>query len=198
MFKGSKVKGKRTQTVMSAFFCLCSKLTSLPKALAVVLLLAALVPSVSAQNVEYKKPAVHLNGVSVEGVDWSKRTAETKLSIEVENTGPAFKLKDLSYRLKLNDKQTGEGKYEHEISVPARSSITLDLPCSVDLSVVPGIAWGIVAGGFDLHYELETEFTLPIFPPFNPRIKTAIEGDLSLASTVQGWTAKIKDRISKE
>lgn len=183
---------------MSAFFCLCSKLTSLTNALAVVMLLLALISSVSAQNAGYKKPAVHLNGVSVEGVDWSKRAAETKLSIEVENTGPAFKLKDLSYRLKLNDKQTGEGKYEHEISVPAGSSITLDLPCTVDLSAVPGIAWGIVAGGFDLHYELETEFTLPIFPPFNPRIKTAIDGDLSLASTVQGWTAKIKDRISKE
>jgi LEA14-like dessication related protein len=183
---------------MSAFFCLCGELTRPLYALAVVMLLLALVPSVRAQSEEYKKPEVHLKGVSIEGVDWGKRTAETKLSIEVDNTGPAFKLKDLSYRLKLNDKQTGEGKYEQEISVPARSSITFDLPCTVDLSVVPGIAWGIVAGGFELHYELETEFTLPIFPPFNPRIKTAIDGDLSLASTVQGWTAKIKDRISKE
>lgn len=183
---------------MSAFFCLRGKLTTPPNALVVVALLLALGPSAVAQSVEYKKPEVHLKGVTLEGVDWSKRTAETKLSIEVDNTGPAFKLKDLSYRLKLNDKQTGEGKYEQEISVPARSSITFDLPCSVDLSAVPGIAWGIVAGGFDLHYELETEFTLPIFPPFNPRIKTAIDGNLSLASTVQGWTAKIKDQISKE
>ncbi|HXU34760.1 MAG TPA: LEA type 2 family protein [Blastocatellia bacterium] len=173
-------------------------MTARPRAIAVVILLPALVPAVRAQSVEYKKPEVHLKGVAVDGVDWSKRTAETKLAIEVENTGPAFKLKDLSYRLKLNDKQTGEGKYEQQIAVPAGSSITFDLPCTVDLSAVPGIAWGIVAGGFELHYELETEFTLPIFPPFNPRIKTAIDGDLSLASTVQGWTAKIKDRISKE
>lgn len=196
MFSVSKLPSKETQTMMSAFFCLCGKLTTPVRAAAVVMLL--LVSSVTAQSDQYKKPAVHLKGVAVEGVDWSKRTAETKLSIEVENTGPAFKLKDLSYRLKLNDKQTGEGRYEQEISVPARSSITFDLPCSIDLSVVPGIAWGIVAGGFELHYELETEFTLPIFPPFNPRIRTAIDGDLSLASTVQGWTAKIKDRISKE
>lgn len=183
---------------MSAFFCLYRKLASPPNALVVITLLIALAPSVSAQSAEYKKPEVHLKGVSVEAVDWSKRTAETKLSIEVENTGPAFKLRDLSYRLKLNDKQTGEGKYEQEITVPAAASATFDLPCTVDLSAVPGIAWGIVAGGFELHYELETEFTLPIFPPFNPRIKTAIDGDLSLVSTVQGWTAKIKDRISKE
>ena len=198
MFSVSKLPCKETQTMMSAFFCLCSKLTARPRAIAVVILLPALVPAVRAQSVEYKKPEVHLKGVAVDGVDWSKRTAETKLAIEVENTGPAFKLKDLSYRLKLNDKQTGEGKYEQQIAVPAGSSITFDLPCTVDLSAVPGIAWGIVAGGFELHYELETEFTLPIFPPFNPRIKTAIDGDLSLASTVQGWTAKIKDRISKE
>lgn len=154
-------------------------------------------PATNAQGVEYKKPAVHLKGASIEGVDWSKRTAETKLSIEIENAGPAFKLKDLNYRLKLNDTQAGEGKYEHEISVPAESSAIFELPCSVDLSAVPGIAWGIVAGGFDVHYELEIDFTLPLFPALNPRIKTAIGGDFSLASTASGWTAKIKDRMSK-
>src|SRR5437762_13740213 len=104
MFSVSKLPFKETQTMMSAFFCLCSKLTTRPGAIAVVMLLPALVPSVRAQSVGYKKPEVHLKGVAVEGVDWSKRTAETKLSIEVENTGPAFKLKELSYRLNLNDK----------------------------------------------------------------------------------------------
>jgi LEA14-like dessication related protein len=195
MSETSKPPSTETQTVVPASFCARRKAAGHTIALAVAVILFALGPAAQAQE---KKPAVSLKGVSVEGVDWSKRTAETRLSIEVENAGPAFKLKDLSYRLKLNDKQAGEGKYEQEITVPAGSSTTFDLPCSVDLSAVPGIAWGIIAGGFDVHYELETEFTLPVFLALNPRIKTAIGGDLSLASTVSGWTAKIKDRISKE
>ena len=198
MSKPSNHATKETQTTVSAFFCVRRTPAGPAVMLAVAVILLALVPAALARSPEGQTPAVHLKGVQVEGVDWSKRTAETRLSIEVENAGPAFKLKDLSYRLKLNDTQAGEGKYEQEITVPAGSSTTFDLPCSIDLATVPGIAWGIIAGGFDVHYELETEFTLPIFPPLNPRIKTAIGGDLSLVSTVQGWTAKIKDRISKE
>lgn len=197
MFEPSKLPGKKTQAAVSAFFCV--RTTPFGHAILLVVAMVLLAPVTSATpQAEYKKPAVHLKGVRVEGVDWPRRTAETKLSIEVENTGPAFKLKDLSYRLKLNDKQAGEGKYEPEITVAAGSSTTIDLPCSVDLSAVPAIAWGIIAGGFDVHYELETEFTLVVFPPFNPRIKTAIGGDLSLTATVSGWTTKIKDRMSKE
>lgn len=198
MFNSSKRARKKTQTAVSAFFCARRRQAGRASVLAVAVILLSLVPAAQAQTVEDKKPAVHLKGVRVESVDWKKRTAETKLSIEVENPGPAFKLKDLAYRLKLNDKQAGEGKYEQEITVPAKSSAMLDLPCSVDLSAMPGIAWGIIAGGFDVHYELEAEFTLPIFPTFSPRIKTAIGGDISLASTVQGWTAKIKERISRD
>lgn len=184
---------KKTQTGLSAFFCA----RRIP-ALTLVIVLIALATVARAQAVADKKPDVHLKSVSVERLDWGKRTAETKLSIVVNNSGPAFKLKDLSYRLKLNETVAGEGKYGQDISVPAESSASFDLPCSVDLSVAPGIAWGIVAGGFEVHYELETEFTLPILPGLSPRLKTAIGGDLSLASTVSGWTAKIKERISKE
>jgi LEA14-like dessication related protein len=165
-------------------------------ALAATLLLS-LATTGHAQAVESRKPVVHLKGVSVERLDWSKRTAETKLSIIVENSGPGFRIKDLSYRLKLNDTLAGEGKYDREINIPPGTSTTVDLPCTVDLSAAPGIAWGIVAGGFEVHYELDTEFTLPILPVLSPRIKTAIDGELSLASTVSGWTAKIKERISK-
>lgn len=147
---------------------------------------------------EENKPAVHLKGVSIKAVDWNNRTAETELSIAIDNPGPAFKLKDLSYRLKLNDKQAAEGKYDKDIEVPANSSATFELPCSVDLSALPGVAWAVVAGGFDVHYELETEFTVPLFASLSPRIKTSIGGDLSLAGTVSGWTARIKERIASK
>jgi len=85
-----------------------------------------------------------------------------------------------------------------DIEVPANSSATFELPCSVDLSALPGVAWAVVAGGFDVHYELETEFTVPLFASLSPRIKTSITGDLSLAESVSGWTARIKERMASK
>jgi len=183
---------------MSAFFCVRGKLIArcAPRIIAAVLL--AVVLSTQTRAFDENKPTVHLKGVSVKTVDWNNRTAETELSISIDNPGPAFKLKDLSYRLKLNDKQAAEGKYDKEIEAPAHSSAAFDLPCTVDLSALPGVAWAVVAGGFDVHYELETEFAIPIFPPLGPRIKTSIGGDLSLAATVVGWTARIKERIASK
>ena len=147
---------------------------------------------------EQKKPTFHLTGLSIKAVDWRARTAKTELLIAIENPGPAFKVKDLSYRLKLNEKQAAEGKFDKDIEVPAESRATLELPCTVDLSAMPGVAWTVVAGGFDVHYELETEFTVPLFALLSPRIKSSIAGDLSLAQTVAGWTARIKERIANQ
>lgn len=186
---------KGTQTGLSAFFCL--RVRALKSRVAVAFLIAVVLPA-QTRALEENKPAVHLKGVSIKAVDWNNRTAETELAIAIDNPGPAFKLKDLSYRLKLNDKQAAEGKYDKDIEVPANSSATFELPCSVDLSALPGVAWAVVAGGFDVHYELETEFTVPLFASLSPRIKTSIGGDLSLAGTVSGWTARIKERIASK
>jgi LEA14-like dessication related protein len=186
---------KGTQTRLSAFFCLRGR--SLTGRVAVAFLIALVLPS-QTLALEDSKPAVHLKGVSIKAVDWKNRTAETELSIVINNPGPAFKLRDLSYRLKLNDKQAAEGKYEKAIDVPAQSSATFGLPCSVDLSALPGVAWAVVAGGFDVHYELEAEFTVPLFAAMGPRMKTSIAGELSLAETVSGWTVKIKERIASK
>ena len=75
---------------------------------------------------------------------------------------------------------------------------TVELPCTVDLSALPGIAWSVVAGGFDVHYQLDTEFTVPLFGSLSPKVKTSFGGDLSLARTVTGWTAQIKERIASK
>jgi len=157
-----------------------------------------IVSSAQTRALDENKLAVHLKGVSVKAVDWSTRTANVRLSLAIDNPGPAFKLKDLSYRLKLNEKQAAEGRYDKEIEVPAHSSATFELPCSIDLSSLPGVAWAVIAGGFDVHYELETEFTVPLFPPLSPRMRTSIAGDLSLAATVSGWTARIKERLANK
>ena len=197
MFKSSKGHPRKgTQTGSSAFFCVRWKLIAQTPFVTIIVLLLVASSAANTRSIEDKKPALQLKSVSIERVDWTTRSAETRLSIAIDNPGPAFTLKDLSYRLKLNDAQAAEGKYSKEIVIPANSSVTFELPCSVDLSAMPGIAWRIIAGGFDVHYELETEFTVPLFPQIEPRIKTSIAGDLSLAGTVSGWTARIKEHIS--
>lgn len=184
---------KRTQTTSSAFFCLRSSAVYTSVALA---LLLVLVSSKQTPALEEKKPTLQLKGVSIKSFDWRNRTAETELLIAIDNPGPAFKVKDLSYRLQLNKKQAAQGKYDKAIEVPAAANAVFQLPCRVDLSALPGVAWAVIAGGFDVHYELETEFTVPLFPSLSPRVKTSIVGDLSLAQKVGGWTARIKERIA--
>jgi len=189
---------KRTQAKSSAFFCVRqnSFFKRIAEAHFAILLIA--ISTANARAFEDTKPAVHLNGVSVERIDLERAVAETSLSIQIENPGPAFNLKDLSYRLKLNDTQAAEGKSDREISVPAHSSAKFELPCTVDLSALPGVAWGIIAGGFQLRYELETEFSVPLLPQLSPRLKSSIAGDLSLVRSVSGWTAKLKEQLSSK
>jgi len=196
MFKLSTLQHRReTQTGSSAFFCLPYKFR-IQWLAAIVVAFSICVPTTHAQSLEGQKPQVRLNGLSFKSIDLRNRTAQTELSILVDNPGPGFKLKDLSYRLKLNDMQAAEGKYAKEIEIPDHATKTVELPCAIDLSAVPGLAWSVISEGFDVHYQLDTEFTVPQFPPLSPKIKTSINGDLSLTETVSGWSARIKERIS--
>jgi len=196
MFKQSTVPHRRkTQTGPSAFFCLPDKFR-IQWIAAIVVALIICVPTTQAQSLEGQKPQVRLKGLSFKSIDLRNRTAQTELSILVDNPGSAFKLKDLSYRLKLNDRQAAEGRYAKEIEIPDHASKTVKLPCAIDLSAVPGVAWSVISEGFDASYQLDTEFTVPVFPQLSPRIKTSINGDLSLTETVSGWSATIKERIS--
>jgi len=160
---------------------------------AVFMMWGSIAPALASDS---EKPKIRLKGLSFKSIDWANQIAQTELSVVVDNPGPVLKLRDFSYRLKLNDKQAAEGKYNKEIELPARASKTVELPCAIDLSAVPGVAWSVIAGGFDVHYQFDTEFTVPIFPSLSPRIKTSINGDMSLTETVSGWSARIKERIS--
>lgn len=163
-----------------------------------VAFLLLLVVSGQAPALDAKRPSLKLKGVSIKSLDLSSRTAKTDLVISIDNPGPAFKLKDLSYRLKLNEKQAAEGKYEKTIEMPAESSTIVELPCTVDLSSLPGVAWSVISGGFEVQYKLETEFTVPLFGSLNPRLKNSIAGELSLAQTISGWTARIIEHIESK
>src|ERR1043165_7878525 len=60
--------------------------------------------------VEDKKPTVKLKSIAVKRIALANQTAETTVAIEIQNPGPAFKIKDASYQLKLNGQPAAEGK----------------------------------------------------------------------------------------
>ena len=187
---------KRTQAGSSAFFCVTQRAHRITLVAVILLFLATL--TTNAQVDAPKTPYVHLKGVTVEHVDWAKATADTRLLMEIENPGLGFNVKDLSYRLKLNDKQAAEGKYGRNIAVPAHAKTEFELPCTVDLTALPGVAWRIISGGFDVQYALETEFSVPILPSLSPRFTRSIQGEFSLVRTMSGWTTKIKEHLSSK
>ncbi|HKY04981.1 MAG TPA: LEA type 2 family protein [Blastocatellia bacterium] len=169
------------------------KSSPLPVLRSLLALLFIVAVSSGARAAEDKKPQVTLKRVTVNRVDLSKQTAEATVSVEVDNPGSAFKIKDVSYRLKLNDRKVAEGKHKNEIKVAAASRTQIDVPITVDLRAIPGVTWATISDGFVINYVLETEFTVPVFAFFNHKVKTSFAGDLPLSSLMSTLPGSIKD-----
>lgn len=167
-------------------------LKSTRTAIALIIVLAC---SGIARATEDKKPAVKLKGITVKHIALADQTVETTVSIEIQNPGPAFKVKDASYQLKLNGRMAAEGKRNEEINVPADSTVIIDLPVTVNLSALPAVTLSTITDGLNLSYELETQFTIPLFAMFDQKIKTAFKGDLPLGDKLISLPDKLLDRI---
>jgi LEA14-like dessication related protein len=157
--------------------------------------IALLIVACCAQAAQEKKPTIKLKSISVKQVSVAEQTAETSVTIEIENPGPAYKIKDASYKLKLNGQAAAEGKRSEEINVPSDSTVTVDLPVTVNLSALPGVTWSAVADGLNLSYELETEFTIPALAMFDYKVKTAFTGELPVGGSLISLPGKLVDRI---
>jgi LEA14-like dessication related protein len=142
-----------------------------------------------------KQPSVKLKGIALKSFTLSQQTAETTVSIEIENPGPEFKIKEASYRLKLNQHDAAEGKRDQEITVPAAGSITVDFPVTVNLAQLPAITWSTIIDGLNVNYELETEFTVPVLTLFNHKVKQSFNGDLPLGQMILSLPGIIKERL---
>ncbi|HXG91503.1 MAG TPA: LEA type 2 family protein [Blastocatellia bacterium] len=138
-----------------------------------------------------KKPQVTLKSISINKVNLSARTADLIIYLEIENPGAAFNLKDVSYKLRLNGENAAEGKHQKEIKIPARSTVAVDMPLTVNLAAIPAVTWNAITSGFKLHYDLDTEFTVPVFALFNHKVKTAFNGDL----TFDAWLFFVKESL---
>ncbi|MFP5262140.1 MAG: LEA type 2 family protein [Blastocatellia bacterium] len=151
-------------------------------------------PALAASPADNRKPDVKLKSVALNGVDWGNNAAGAIISVEVNNPGPEFKVKDVTYRLKMNGQVTAEGKYKKEVKVPAASSVTIDLPITVDLSALPAVTWSAITEGLRLSYELDAEFTVPVFAFFNHKVKASLGGELTPGSVMSSLSNRVRGR----
>lgn len=142
-----------------------------------------------------KKPAVELKGIAFKGFDLSNKTADIIASVEVRNLSGGFKLTDIQYKFKLNDTQLAEGKYEKELEVPASGEVLLEMPFTVDMTAIPGVAWNTLTDSLTLRYELEAEFTVPIFAALKHTQKSSFKGDLPLGEAFSSLSNKLKEKL---
>jgi LEA14-like dessication related protein len=152
-------------------------------------------PAPAAPAADGKKPDVKLKSVALNGVDWNNNTANAIISVEINNPGSEFKVKDVTYRLKMNGQVAAEGKYKKGVKVPAASSVSLDLPIQVDLSALPAVTWSAITEGLKLSYELDAEFTVPVFALFNHKVKASLGGELTPGSVMSSLSNRVKEQI---
>jgi LEA14-like dessication related protein len=161
----------------------------------IITLLVIIACAHSARAGDDKQPSVKLKGIALKRFTLSQQTAETTVSLEIENPGPEFKIKEASYRLKLNQHNAAAGKRDEEITVPAAGSITVDFPVTVSLAELPAITWSTIIDGLNVNYELETEFTVPVFTLFDHKVKQSFNGDLPLGQMILALPGTLKERL---
>jgi LEA14-like dessication related protein len=171
------------------------KATRMALALLIVIAsLSAAQPALAAPPADDKKPDVKLKSFVLNRVDWINHAADATVAVEIYNPGPEFKVKDVSYHLKLNGQVAAEGKYKNEVKVPAASKVTIDLPLTVKLSTLPAVTWSTLTEGFKLSYELDAEFTVPVFALFSHRVKAVFSGELTPESVMSSMSSKAKEQ----
>src|SRR5262249_44610731 len=142
-----------------------------------------------------QKPDFQVKSVKLNGIDWSKKTADTTVVVVITNPGIGFKLTDLHYKLKMNDSSFAEGKYDQEAQIPTKGEAEIELPFTIDLTTLPLVTWNSIKDSLTLHYEIEAEFKIPLLALFSTMRKTSFKGDFSLTEALAELPAKIKEKI---
>jgi LEA14-like dessication related protein len=142
-----------------------------------------------------KMPQFELKDIAFKEFNLLKKTAEVIATVEVKNSIGAFKLKDVGYKLKLNDSEVAFGKYEKDLEIPASGEAKIELPFTVDLTAIPGVAWNTITDSLTLHYELEAQFTIPLFAALETKQKRSFKGDLPLGEAFSALSSKLKEKL---
>lgn len=168
---------------------------ALRRLLSILLILCGLAGVAGGQTGGEKKPDLELKGIEWKGVNLANQTAEAVFSVAIKNPGPAFKLQDLTYRLTLNDRPVADGAYEKDVAVAATGETVVALPLTFDLTQIPGVAWNAAKDSFTVRYELQTEFTIPIFAALKHTQKTSFKGDVPIPDALTALPGKLKEKL---
>jgi LEA14-like dessication related protein len=161
----------------------------------VVIWCQASAPAQEVKPLEANKPQVVLKDINFDKFDLWKKTVEMIAVVEIKSPGVALKLRDVNYKLKLNDNPVAEGQYEQDVELPATGETEIKLPFTLDLTSLPGVTWDMITESFTLRYEIETAFTIPLFAALNHTQKTSFKGDLPLGEAVYSLSKKFREKI---
>lgn len=163
--------------------------------LMVVICSAAVWAADDSQTADDKKPTFELKSIAFKDFDLSNKTAEVLASVVVKTAAGGFKLTDVKYQLKLNDQELAQGKCENDVEISASGETLLELPFTVDITAIPGVAWHTLTDSLTVRYELETEYTIPLFASLKHTQKTSFKGDLPLGEAFATLSNKLKEKL---
>lgn len=128
----------------------------------------------------FREPTLKVESVRLTTLSYPK--ADLIVTVEVENPNAGVTLTDLTYRIKLNDTPSGDGKYAEKISLPPKGKLKLELPVKADLAAIPNFGMNTVmqtrlSEGVKINYTVDTEFDANILI-FKKHIKTTLNGSV--------------------
>lgn len=128
----------------------------------------------------FREPTLKVESIRLATLSYPK--ADLIVTVEVENPNGGAALTDLTYRIKLNDTPSGDGKYPEKISLPAKGKIRLELPVKADLTSIPSLGMNTVmqtrlSEGVKINYTVDAEFDASILI-FKKHIKTTLNGSV--------------------
>jgi LEA14-like dessication related protein len=101
----------------------------------------------------YEKPTFTLKEVVVKRISFGE--INFLFGIEVQNPNRSdLKLRELEYRVYIEDQEVGNGRLEKEVLIAQSSSTLVQVPLRTDLRRM-GNSLGLVLTGKDLRYKIE-------------------------------------------
>lgn len=130
----------------------------------------------------FREPMLKVESVRLATLSYPK--ADLIVTVEIENPNGGATLTDLTYRIKLNDTPSGDGKYAEKVSLPAKGKIKLELPVKADLTAIPDLGMNTamqtrLSEGVKVNYIVDTEFDANILI-FKKHIKKTLSGSVPL------------------
>jgi hypothetical protein len=121
--------------------------------------------------------------ITLESIDFRDQTARLSIGLDVANGLLPVSLKDFDYRLRLADRDLIEGHHDGALKVGGRQASRVNLPVTVHLRSIPNVVWSAFTNRGQLHYDLDSAFTLPLFIT-EKRFNQNFSGEVPLRSVV--------------